>query len=58
MIDGEHRREHISGMAVLADIAGLYVGWTLTGRFSAIVAANAVATDVHVVEVGRQPAHG
>ncbi len=43
-------------MAILADISGLYVGWILAGRVSAVVAARAIASDVDMIEVGGYPA--
>ena len=43
MIDGEYRHEHIGVVAVLADIAGLYVRGALAGRLHTVMAARAVA---------------
>ena len=56
VIDGKGRYEHIGAVAILADIGGLYVCRGLAGGVGAVVAAHAIASDVDVVEVGRQPA--
>lgn len=55
VIDGKYRGPDVGRVAVLADVAGLYVCRSLARRLDAVVAARAVARDVDVVEVGRQP---
>ena len=45
-------------MAVLADIGRRDVGRALAGCVGAVVAADAVARDVHVIEIGREPGDG
>ena len=55
MIDCVHGVPHIRGVAIFADVAGLHVNRAFTRRIRAVMTACAVASDVHVVEVGRQP---
>lgn len=43
-------------MAVFANIRRLNVCWILAGRIRSVVTAGTVATDVDVVEIGRNPA--
>ncbi len=45
----------ISVMAVLANIGCLYVQRSLARRVSAVVTANAIVDDIHVIEVRRHP---
>ena len=45
-------------VAVFADIGGLHVQRTLTSRFGAVVAAEAVVRDIDVVKIGRRPGDG
>lgn len=45
-------------MAVLADVAGADVGRTLARRLDPVVAADAVARDVYVVEIRGDPRRG
>ena len=45
-------------MAVLANIGGLHVGWAFTSSSGAIVATDAIAGHVGVIEVGRNPTIG
>ena len=58
VIYGKYGRENIGRMAVLTNIAGLNVGRVLSGGFGAVMAADAVAADVHMIEISRQPADG
>ena len=45
-------------MTVLADIGRRDMGRVLARCVGAVVAADAVARDVHVIEIGRNPGHG
>ena len=56
VIDRKHGREHVGSVAVLANIAGLDVRLVFAGRFCTVVAADAIAADICVVEIRRQPA--
>ena len=56
VIDGKDRRKHIRVMAILADIAGLDMRRSLAGGVGAVVAVDAVARNIYMVEVRRQPA--
>ena len=56
MVDGKHRREHVCVVAVLAYVAGLNMRRILARCVHAVVAINAVASNVDVIEIGRQPA--
>ena len=58
MVDGKYRRENIRVVAVLADFACLDVVHVFTDSFDPIVAVDAISTDTHMIEVGRQPASG
>lgn len=53
VIDGENGREYVGRVAVFADIAGLNVREVLADRLGAVMAADAVAADIHMIEVGR-----
>ena len=55
VIDGKGGRPDIRRVAVLANIGCLYMCRRLAGGLRAIVAAHAIASDIDVVEVGRQP---
>lgn len=55
MINGVRRHPDIGIMAILADVAGLNMGWCLAGCVSAIVAGDAIGSNIRMVEVGRQP---
>lgn len=52
MVDRCHRRPHIAVVAVFTDIACLNVRGALACRFDAVVATDAVARDIDVIEVG------
>lgn len=56
VIDGKRRCPDVRVMAVLTDVSGGNVRCVLARRFNAVVAADAVASDVDMVEVRRQPA--
>jgi len=58
VIDGKRGRPNVRCVAVLANIAGLYVCRGLAGGLRAVVAAHTIASDVDVVEVSRQPGNG
>jgi len=58
VIDGKGGRPDIRRVAVLANIGCLYMCRRLAGGLRAIVAAHAIASDIDVVEVGRQPGNG
>ena len=55
MVDRIGRRPHIAVVAVLADIRGLYVCQILASGFDAVMAAEAVARDIHVIECRGSP---
>jgi len=55
VIDGKHGRPNVRCVAVLANIAGLYVCRGLADGLRAVVAAHTIASDVDVIEVRRQP---
>ena len=50
VIDGENRREHIRRVAVLADIRRRYVPRVFADAVGAVMAANAVARNISVIE--------
>jgi len=58
VIDGKRRYKHIGAVAILADISRLYMCRRLAGGLCAVVAAHAIASDIDVIEVGRQPGNG
>jgi hypothetical protein len=55
MVHGKHRHENVTGMAILADIAGLDMGKVLAHGFDAVVTIDAIAGDTDVIEIRRQP---
>jgi len=55
MVNGKNRREHIRGVAVFTHVRSLYVCRVLTGRVCAVMAAKAIARNIHVIEIRRQP---
>ena len=57
MVDREYRRPDIARMTVFANIGRLHVRGVLARGFRAVVATEAVASDIHVIEIGRQPAN-
>jgi len=56
VIDRKDGRPDVRRMAIFTDIACLQVRRTFSGRFDTVMAADAVARNVDVVEVGGQPA--
>ena len=58
VVNGKHRYEHIGVVAVLADITCLNMLRILTGRIHAVVAIDAIARNVQVIEIRGQPGNG
>lgn len=58
MVDRKYGSENVGVVTVLAHIGGLNMSRIFTGGFHAVVATRTVTADIHVVEVGRQPANG
>ena len=58
VVDSECRQPGIRCMAIFADIRCLNVILVLAGRVDAVVTAYAVAGDIDVVKIRRQPARG
>lgn len=56
VINNESRRPDVRIVAILADACCLHMREILAGRFDAVVAANAVARNIHMIEIGGQPA--
>ena len=56
VINSESRCPNIRVVAILADICCLHMREILAGRLDAVVAADAVTRNIHMIEVGRQPA--
>ena len=57
VINSESRYPYIRVVAILADVCCLYVGEILAGGLDTVMAADAVTRNIHVIEVGRQPAN-
>lgn len=55
MVHGVGRYPNVRGVAVFADIAGLNMCRRFAGGVRAIMAVNAIAGNVDVIEVGREP---
>ena len=53
VIDRKHGREHIGGMAVLANVGCLNVCEILAHGIGTVVAVDAIASDIHVIEIRR-----
>ena len=53
VIDGHHGRKHIGRVAVLADVRRLHVGLILADGIRTVVTADAVTSDIYVIEIGR-----
>jgi len=53
MVNGKYGRKHIGVVAVFADIAGLDMIRRLAGSVHAVMAVDAVADDIYVIEVRR-----
>lgn len=47
------RRKHIAGMTIFANIARLHMRWALASGIGAVVATNAIARDIDVIEIRR-----
>ncbi len=58
MIHCERRGEHTGRMAILADTRRQYVRRVFTRRLHAVVAGDAIAGDIRVIENGRYPGAG
>lgn len=58
MVDGGDGHPGVAAVAVLADIAGLDVRRIFPRGISTVVAIGAVATDIRMAEVCRNPANG
>lgn len=56
MVDPDNGRPPYRAVAVLTDIGCLGMGCVLTRCIRAVVATEAIAGDIHVIEVGRYPA--
>ena len=57
VVDSHHRCENVRGVTILAHVSRLDMRRILAGRLRAVVAAHAVASDIDVIEVRRQPAN-
>ena len=58
MIDASSGDPHGNGMAILTDIGRQNVILIFTGRVCTVVTANAIADDIRVIKIRRQPRHG
>ena len=58
MIDASSGDPHGNGMAILTDIGRQNVILIFTGRVCTVVTANAIAGDIRVIKIRRQPRHG
>jgi len=58
VVDGHDGLERNGAMTVLANIRCLHVSGTLAGGGGAIVATDAVAYDIRMIEYGREPCGG
>ena len=58
MIDLHHGDEYIGVVAIFANVRRLNVRQVLANRVHAVMAINAIASDVQMIEICRQPAHG
>jgi hypothetical protein len=56
VINSESRYPYIRVVAILADVCCLHMREILTGRFDAVVTANAVPCYIHMIEICWQPA--
>ena len=56
MVDHVDRRKQNIVVAVLANISGLDMRGILAGRLCTVVAADTIAGNIDVIEIGRQPA--
>lgn len=53
MIDGHCRRKYIRRVAIFADVRCLNVRWVFADCVRTVVAAGAVTSDIHVIEIRR-----
>jgi len=51
VVNGKHGHPHIAAVAVFANVAGLNVRGVFAGCVGAVMAAEAVARNVHVIEI-------
>ena len=58
MVDDEYWRPKIHTMAIFANVGCFNMRRVLAGRIGAIVATRAVAKNIDVVKIRRQPGHG
>jgi len=58
VVNGKHRYEHIGVVAVFADITCLNMLRILTGRIHTVMAIDAIARNVQVIEIRGQPGNG
>lgn len=58
MIDASSRGPRRNGMAILTDIGRQNVILIFTGRVRTVVTANAIAGDIRVIKIRRQPRYG
>lgn len=56
MVNGVHGCENIGVVAILADVRSRDMHRVLVCCIGAVMAARAIADDIHVVEIRRQPA--
>ena len=55
MVNREHGREDIRGVAVFTNVGRLYVRRVFARGVRAVMTAKAVARNIHVIEICRQP---
>jgi hypothetical protein len=58
VINGHHRRKYTCVVTVFTQIGRLHVGRVFSSRLRAVVTAETVIDNVHVIEYRRQPANG
>ena len=58
MVDGVRRFPDRRAVAVLADIGRQNVGRAFAGRISAVLATEAIAGDIGMIEIGWRPGDG
>lgn len=56
MVDRVSGSPRIGRVAIFAHVAGLHMAGILAGCVGTVVTAGTVACDIHVVEIGGQPA--
>ncbi len=55
MVDGKHRHENVTIVAVFANVTSLDVSQVLAQGLDAVVTIDAIAGDTNVIEIRRQP---